>query len=104
MGEHAPKGNVVEHLIKSLTPVALLVAGAVVFVLGTAFLLASDATLSSAAGAAGDLAQAGRWLQFLAAGCALASVCTAGWQAIVHSQLAVTAELAAAALGTLLLT
>jgi hypothetical protein len=94
----------VEHLIKSLASIALLLAGAVVFVLGTAFLLASDATLASAAGASGDLAQAGRWLQFLAAGCALAAVCTAGWKAIVRSELAASAELAAAALGTLLLT
>jgi hypothetical protein len=94
----------VEHLIKSLTSIALLLAGAVVFVFGTAFLLASDATLASAPGASGDLAQAGRWLQFLAAGCALAAVCAAGWRAIVASELAAGAELAAAALGTLLLT
>jgi hypothetical protein len=94
----------VEHLIKSLASIALLLTGAVVFVLGTAFLLASDATLASAAGASGDLAQAGRWLQFLAAGCALAAVCTAGWKTIVRSELAASAELAAAALGTLLLT
>lgn len=46
-----------ERIIKSLTPMALLVAGAVVFVLGTGFLLASDATLSSSSpGASGDLA------------------------------------------------
>ena len=93
-----------EHIIKSLASVALLLAGAVVFVLGTAFLLASDATLAAASGASGDLAQAGRWLQFLAAGCALAAVCAAGWKTIVSSELAASAELAAAALGTLLLT
>jgi hypothetical protein len=94
-----------EQIIRSMTPVALLVAGAVVFVLGTAFLLASDATLaSSSLGASSDLGQAGRWLQFLAAVCALSAVCTAGWEVIVRSDWAAGAEIAAAALGTLLLT
>jgi hypothetical protein len=91
-----------ERIIRSLVPTALLVAGAVVFVLGTGFLLASDATLASATpGATGDLAQAGRWLQFVAWACLLGAVCTAGWEAIVHSAWAVGAEIAAAALGTL---
>jgi hypothetical protein len=94
----------VDRIIKSLTPATLLVSGAVVFVLGTAFLLASDATLaSSTPGASGDLAQAGRWLQFVAWACLLAAVCTAGWDAIVRSEWAAGAEIAAAALGTLLL-
>lgn len=95
-----------EHIIKSLTPVALLVTGIVVFVLGVAFLLASDATLasSSSVGASSDLAQAGRWLQFVAAGCVLAAVCTAGWEVILRSAWAAAAEIAAAAVGTLLLT
>jgi hypothetical protein len=93
-----------EHIIKSLAPIALLVAGVVVFVLGTAFLLASDATLASSSGASGDLAQAGRWLQFLAAACALAAVCAAGWKVIVRNEWVAGAELGAAALGTLLLT
>jgi hypothetical protein len=93
----------VEHITKSLTPVALLVAAAVVFVLGTAFLLASDATLSSSVGASSDLAQAGRWIQFLAGAAAMAAVCTAGWEVVVRSEWAAGAELAAAALGTLLL-
>jgi hypothetical protein len=93
-----------EHIIKSLAPIALLVAGAVVFVLGTAFLIASDATLSpSSLGASSDLAQAGRWLQFLGGACALGAVCTAGWELIVRSEWAAGAEIAAAALGTLLL-
>lgn len=96
------KGNVLERIIKSLTPVALLVAGAVVFVLGTAFLLASDATLPSSAGASGDLAQAGHWLRFLGGLSLLGAVCTAGWEVIVASQWAAAAEVAAAALGTLL--
>jgi hypothetical protein len=96
------KGNVLERIIKSLTPVALLVAGAVVFVLGTAFLLASDATLPSSAGASGDLAQAGHWLQFLGGLSLLGAVCTAGWEVIVASEWAAAAEVAAAALGTLL--
>ena len=89
---------------QSLTPTALIVAGAVVFVLGTGFLLASDATLASAnSGASGDLAQAGRWLQFVAWACLLAAVCFAGWEAIVRSEWVAGAEIAAAALGTLLL-
>ena len=93
-----------ERIIKTLTPTALVVAGAVVFVLGTGFLLASDATLaSSSPGASGDLAQAGRWLQFVLAG-PLAAVCTAGWEAILHSEWVTGAEIAAAAVGTLLLT
>jgi hypothetical protein len=93
-----------ERIIKSLTPTALIVAGAVVFVLGTGFLLASDATLaSSTPGASSDLAQAGRWLQFVAWLCLLGAVCTAGWEAILRSEWAVAAEIAAAALGTLLL-
>jgi hypothetical protein len=93
-----------ERIIKSLAPTALLVAGAVVFVLGTGFLLASDATLaSSTPGASGDLAQAGRWLQFVAWACLLGAVCTAGWEAIVHSEWAAGAEIAVAALGALLL-
>jgi hypothetical protein len=81
----------------------LLVAGAVVFVLGTAFLMASDATLPSSLGASSDLAQAGRWLQFLGGACALAAVCAAGWDAIVRSEWVAGAEIGAAALGTLLL-
>jgi len=94
-----------EHIIKSLKPVALFVAGAVVFVLGTAFLIASDATLSpSSLGASNDLAQAGRWLQFLAGACVLGAVCTAGWELVLRSEWAASAEVAAAAVGTLLLT
>jgi hypothetical protein len=93
-----------EHIIKLLTPIALLVAGAVVFVFGTAFLIASDATLSpSSLGASSDLAQAGRWLQFLAGACALGAVCTAGWELVLRSEWAAGAEIAAVALGTLLL-
>jgi hypothetical protein len=92
-----------ERIIRSLTPTALLVAGAVVFVLGTGFLVASDATLASAnPGASGDLAQAGRWLQFVAWACLLAAVCLAGWEAILRSDWVAGAEVAAAALGTLL--
>ena len=93
-----------EHIIKSLTPMALLVAGAVVFVLGTAFLIASDATLSpSSLGASSDLAQAGRWLQFLGGTCALGAVCAAGWEVVLRSEWAAAAETAAVALGALLL-
>lgn len=93
-----------EHISKSLAPIAVLVAAAVVFVLGTAFLIASDAMLApSSLGASGDLAQAGRWLQFLAGACALGAVCTAGWELILRSEWAAGIEIAAAALGTLLL-
>ena len=92
-----------EHIVKSLTPIALLVASAVVFVLGTAFLIASDATLPSALGASSDLAQAGRWLQFVAGACAMGAVCMAGWELILRSEWAAGAEIAAAALATLLL-
>src|SRR6202035_244061 len=96
--------KVLERIIKSLTPTALIVAGAVVFVLGTGFLVASDATLASSnPGAAGDLAQAGRWLQFVPWACLLAAVCLAGWEAILRSDWVAGAEVAAAALGTLLL-
>jgi len=91
-----------EQIIKSLKPVALLVAGAVIFVLGTAFLVASDATLPSSLGASSDLAQAGRWLQFLGGACALGAVCVAGWEMVLRSEWAAGAEVAAAALGTLL--
>jgi hypothetical protein len=98
------QGNAVDHISKSLAPIAILVAGAVLFVLGTAFLIASDAMLSpSSLGASSDLAQAGRWLQFLAGACALGAVCTAGWDLILRSEWAAGAEIAAAALGTLLL-
>jgi len=94
-----------EHIIKSLKPMALLVAGAVVFVLGTAFLIAADATLSpSSLGASSDLAEAGRWLQFLAGACALGAVCTAGWELILRSEWVAGAEVAVVALGALLLT
>ena len=94
-----------ERIIRSLSPAALLVAAAVMFAFGTAFVLASDVTLaSSSPGASSDLAQAGRWLQFLAALCLLAAVCTAGWEATVGSAWAHAAEIAVAAVGTLLLT
>jgi hypothetical protein len=84
---------------------ALLVAGAVIFVLGTAFLIAADATLSpSSLGASSDLAEAARWLQFLAGACALGAVCTAGWELILRSEWVAAAEIAAVALGALLLT
>jgi hypothetical protein len=97
-------GNVVEHIIRSLKPIALLVAGAVVFTLGVAFLLASDATLpSSYLGASSDLAQAGRWLEFLGGASALGAVCVAGWELILRSEWVAGAEIAAAAVGTLLL-
>jgi hypothetical protein len=94
----------VEQIIKSLRPIALLVAGAVVFVLGTAFLIVADASLSpSSLGSSSDLGQAGRWLQFLAGAFVFAAVCVAGWELILRSDWVAAAEIAAAALGTLLL-
>jgi hypothetical protein len=95
----------VERIIRSLSPAALLVAGAVVFALGAAFVLASDATLSASSnGASSDLAQAGRWFQFIAVACLLGAVCTAGWEATMRSVWVHAAEIAVAAVGTLLLT
>jgi hypothetical protein len=94
-----------EHIVKSLTPMVLVVVAAVVFVLGTAFLIASDATLTpSSLGASSDLAQAARWLQFLAAASALAAVCTAGWELVLRREWVGGLEISAAALGTLLIT
>jgi hypothetical protein len=94
-----------ERITRSLLPATLLVAGIVVFALGTAFALASNAALSaSSTTGASDLGQAGRWLQFLGVACLLGAVCTAGWDAIMGSDWVAGAELAAAALGTLLLT
>jgi len=94
-----------EQIVKSLKPMALAVVAAVLFVLGTAFLIASDATLTpSSLGASSDLAQPGRWLQFLAAAAALAALCAAGWDLILRSEWAGGVEIAAAAVGTLLIT
>jgi hypothetical protein len=94
-----------EQIIRSLRPMALVVVAAVVFALGTAFVIAADATLTpSSLGASSDLAQAGRWLQFVAAACALAAVCTAGWELVLRSEWPGGMELAAAAVGTLLIT
>jgi len=104
-GELPGKEGAMEQIVKSLKPMALAVVAAVVFVLGTAFLIASDATLTpSSLGASSDLAQPGRWLQFLAAAAALAAVCAAGWDLIVRTDWAGGVEIAAAALGTLLIT
>jgi hypothetical protein len=95
----------VEHIIKSLRAITLVVVAAVVFVLGTGFLVAADATLTPASlGASSDLGQAARWLQFLAATAALAAVCAAGWQAVLRSEWVAALEIAVAAMGTLLVT
>jgi hypothetical protein len=93
-----------DTIVTSLKPMLLVVVAAVVFVLGTAFLIASDATLTpTSLGASSDLGQAARWLQFVAAACALAAVCAAGWELVLRSQWAAAAEAAAAAAGTLLI-
>lgn len=93
-----------EHIIKSLRPAALVVAAVVVFALGIAFLIAADGTLApSTMGASSDLAQAARWLQFLAALVALAAVCWAGWELVLRSEWTGGFEIAAAALGTMLI-
>ncbi|MBV9449212.1 MAG: hypothetical protein JO345_25265 [Streptosporangiaceae bacterium] len=94
-----------EQIVRSLKSAALVVVAAVVFVLGTAFLMAADATLTpSSLGASSDLAQAARWLQFLAAATALAAVCTAGWELVLAREWTGALEIAAAALGTLMIT
>lgn len=94
-----------EQFTKSLKPMALAAVAAAVFVLGTGFLIASDATLTpSSLGASSDLAQAARWLEFLAAACVLAAVCTVGWDLIVRSDWVSGLEIGAAAVGTLLIT
>lgn len=93
-----------EQMIKSLKPAALIVVAAVVFVLGTAFLIAADGTLGpSTLGASSDLAQAARWLQFVTAVVALAAVCLAGWELVLRSEWISGSEMAAAALGTLMI-
>jgi hypothetical protein len=93
-----------EHIFKSLKPAVLVVVAAVVFMFGTAFLIAADATMTpSSLGASSDLAQAARWLQFLAAVVALAAVCTAGWEMVLRSEWTGGLEIAAAALGTLMI-
>jgi hypothetical protein len=92
-----------EQIVKSLTPVALLVAGAVVSVLAAAFMIGSDAALApSSFGTSSDLGQAGRWLLFIGGVCVLAAVCTAGWELVLRSAWVPGAEIAAAALGGLL--
>lgn len=94
-----------EQIVKSLRSAALVVVAAVVFVLGTAFLIAADATLTpSTLGASSDLAQAARWLQFLAAATALAAVCAAGWELVLGREWTGALEIAAAALGALMIT
>jgi hypothetical protein len=94
-----------EQFTKSLKPMTLAVTAAVVFVLGTGFLIASDATLTpSSLGASSDLADAARWLQFLAAAGALAAVCAVGWEMIVRSEWVGGLEVAVMAIGTLLIT
>jgi hypothetical protein len=104
-GELPGKEGTMEQFTKSLKAMTLAVTAAVVFVLGTGFLIASDASLSpSSLGASSDLAQAGRWLQFLAAACALAAVCAVGWDLIVRTEWVGGLEIAVVALGTLLLT
>jgi hypothetical protein len=93
-----------EHIIESLKPAALVVAAVVMFALGTAFLIAADGTLApSTLGASSDLAQAARWLQFIAALVALAAVCWAGWELVQRSEWIGGFEMAAAALGTLMI-
>lgn len=93
-----------ERIIESLRSAALVVAAAVVFALGTAFLIAADATLTpSSLGASSDLAQAARWLQFLAAAVIVVAVCWAGWELVLRSEWTGGMEIAAAALGALML-
>ncbi|HLK02392.1 MAG TPA: hypothetical protein VKU39_21125 [Streptosporangiaceae bacterium] len=94
-----------ELIVKSLRAMALVVAATVMFVLGVAFYVASDAALSpSSLGASSDLSQAARWLQFVAALVGLCAVCRAGWEIVLRRDWPPAAEIAAVALGALLVT
>lgn len=94
-----------ELIVKSPRVMSLLVAAAVMFVLGVAFFVASDAALSpSSLSASSDLGQAARWVEFVAALVTLAAVCLAGWLSTVRREWPQAAEIAAIAVGALLVT
>ena len=93
-----------EHITKSLTAMTLAVLAAFLFVLGAAFAVGAYASLGSVApGTSLGLVHAADWLRFTAAVVALAGVCAAGWQLAVHGAWEGTWEVAAGALGVLLI-
>lgn len=99
------RGCCVELIVKSLRAMAVVVAAAVMFVLGVAFYVASDAALSpSSLGASSDLGQAARWLEFVAALVGLVAACLASWEIAMRRDWAPAAEVAVLALGALLVT
>jgi hypothetical protein len=94
-----------EHIIRSLQAMVLVVAAACCYALSTGLTLAAFATLTlTSAGSSADLAQAAGWLTFVAALLALAAVCAAGWGQLLEGNKADAAELGVAATATLLIT
>lgn len=92
------------YFSRSLTAMALAVAGACFFVLGSAFLIAAWVTLTpTSAGTAGGFINAGLWLQFIAGVAALGAVCAAGWAQVLRHKRQAAAEVATAAVATLLI-
>jgi hypothetical protein len=94
-----------EHSIRSLQAMVLVVAAACCYALSTGLTLAAFATLTvTSAGSSADLAQAAGWLMFVAALLALVAVCAAGWGQLLEGNKADAAELGVAAAATLLIT
>jgi len=92
------------YFTRSLTAMALAVAAATFFVLGSAFLIAAYATLTpTSAGTASGFIHAGLWLQFVAGVSALGAVFAAGWAQVLHSQWQAAAEMVIGAVATLLI-
>ena len=92
------------HLARSLTAMALVVLAAGLFVLADAFLVAAYAVVTpESAGTASGLGHAGLWLQFAAGIAALGAVCAACWEQVLRSLWQGAAEIAIAAIGTLLI-
>jgi len=94
-----------EHIVRSLQAMVLIVAAACCYALSTGLTLAAFATLTlTSAGSSSDLAQAAGWLTFVAALLVLAAACGAGWGQLLEGNTASAAELGVAAAATLLIT
>lgn len=92
------------YFTRSLTAMALAVAAAGLFVLGSAFLIAAYATLTpTSAGTATGFIHAGLWLQFVAGVAALGAVCAAGWAQVLRRHWQAAAEMVTGAVATLLI-
>lgn len=92
------------YFTRSLTAMALAVAAAGFFVLGSAFLIAAYATLTpTSAGTATGFIHAGLWLQFVAGTAALGAVCAAGWAQVLRSRWQAVAEIVIGAVATLMI-